>query len=40
MLWIVMELVAPIDWTEVAELIASSYCLIAPKTLAAKIAVD
>ena len=34
--WIVMELVAPIDWTEVTELITTSYCLIAPKTLAAK----
>jgi predicted DNA-binding protein (MmcQ/YjbR family) len=34
--WIVMELVAPIDWTEVIELITTSYCLIAPKSLAAK----
>ena len=35
--WIVMELVAPIDWTEVTELITTSYCLIAPKTLAARV---
>jgi predicted DNA-binding protein (MmcQ/YjbR family) len=35
--WIVMELVAPIDWTEVTELITTSYCLIAPKTLAAQV---
>ncbi len=36
--WIVMDLVAPIDWAEVTELITTSYCLIAPKTLAAKAA--
>ena len=35
--WIAMELVAPIDWTELTELIATSYCLIAPKTLAARV---
>lgn len=38
--WIVMDLVAPIDWTEVSELITTSYCLIAPKTLAAKVLAD
>jgi predicted DNA-binding protein (MmcQ/YjbR family) len=37
--WVVMDLtLAPIDWSEVEELIHSSYCLIAPKTLAAKVA--
>ena len=36
--WIVMELVAPIDWTEVTELITTSYCIIAPKSLAAQVA--
>ena len=36
--WIVMELVAPIDWTEVTELITTSYCIIAPQSLAAQVA--
>ena len=35
--WIAMELVTPIDWTELTELITTSYCLIAIKTLAAKV---
>ncbi|MGD9999458.1 MAG: MmcQ/YjbR family DNA-binding protein [Ilumatobacteraceae bacterium] len=36
--WVRMDLtVAPVDWTEIAELITSSYCLIAPKTLAARV---
>ncbi|MEQ1873313.1 MAG: MmcQ/YjbR family DNA-binding protein [Ilumatobacteraceae bacterium] len=38
--WIVMELEAPIDWSEVEELITTSYCLIAPKTLAKKVLAD
>ncbi len=38
--WIVMDLVAPVDWTEVTELITTSYCIIAPKTLAAKVVTD
>jgi predicted DNA-binding protein (MmcQ/YjbR family) len=33
--WVQMDLAsAPIDWDEVRELIHTSYCLIAPKTLA------
>ncbi len=32
--WIVLDFGAPIDWDEVRELIHTSYCLIAPKTLA------
>jgi predicted DNA-binding protein (MmcQ/YjbR family) len=36
--WVVLDLSKPpIDWTEVEELIHSSYCLIAPKKLAAKL---
>lgn len=35
--WIVMDLVAPIDWDEVSELITTSYCLIAPKPLAKQV---
>lgn len=35
--WIVMRLVAPTGWGEVRELITTSYCLIAPKTLAARV---
>lgn len=32
--WVRLQLAAPIDWDEVRELITTSYCLIAPKTLA------
>ena len=33
--WIVLEFgAAPVDWGEVDELLRTSYCLIAPKTLA------
>lgn len=36
--WIVLDLTAaPVDWDEVTELIHTSYCLIAPKRLAAQI---
>jgi predicted DNA-binding protein (MmcQ/YjbR family) len=35
--WIVLDFVAPIDWDEVRELIHTSYCLIAPKTLAKQV---
>ena len=36
--WIGMRLDAPgIDWREVAELIATSYCLIAPKRLGERV---
>ena len=35
--WIDMYFVAPIDWAEVTELVTTSYCIIAPKTLAAKV---
>lgn len=36
--WIVLEFDTPaIDWDEVRELIHTSYCLIAPKTLAKKL---
>ena len=36
--WIVLDFdTAKIDWDEVRELVTSSYCLIAPKTLAAKV---
>ena len=36
--WVRMDLTAgPIDWSEIAELIHSSYCLIAPKRLAAQV---
>jgi predicted DNA-binding protein (MmcQ/YjbR family) len=34
--WVLMDLsVGPIDWTEIDELIRTSYCLIAPKKLSA-----
>lgn len=37
--WVRMDLtVAPVDWDEVQELIHTSYCLIAPKTLARRVA--
>ena len=37
--WIVMDLsVGKVDWSEVDELIRTSYCLIAPKRLSAQIA--
>ena len=35
--WVGMELGDRTDWEEVAELIATSYCLIAPKRLAEKV---
>ena len=36
--WVRMDLTAaPIDWDEIDELIRSSYCLIAPKKLAAQL---
>lgn len=35
--WVVMELALAPDWAEVEELIHTSYCLIAPKTLAAQV---
>jgi predicted DNA-binding protein (MmcQ/YjbR family) len=37
--WVRMDLTTgPIDWTEIEELVHSSYCLIAPKRLVAKVA--
>jgi predicted DNA-binding protein (MmcQ/YjbR family) len=37
--WVRMDLTsAPVDWTEISELIITSYCLIAPKRLAAQVA--
>ena len=39
--WVALRLdVGEIDWDEVAELVACSYRLIAPKTLAAKVKVE
>ncbi len=35
--WVRIELAAPVDWTEVRELIHTSYRLIAPKKLAAQV---
>lgn len=36
--WIVLDFdTAKVDWDEVRELVTTSYCLIAPKTLAAKV---
>jgi predicted DNA-binding protein (MmcQ/YjbR family) len=36
--WVLMDLTAaPIDWTEVAELVTTSYSLVAPKRLVAQI---
>ena len=36
--WVVLDLAtAPVDWTEVTELIHTSYSLIAPKSLAAQV---
>lgn len=36
--WVVLDLTtAPVDWDEVTELIHTSYCLIAPKKLAAQV---
>jgi predicted DNA-binding protein (MmcQ/YjbR family) len=32
--WIGMYLTKGVDWSEVAELVTTSYCMIAPKTLA------
>jgi len=36
--WLTMQLVEPIDWTEVEGLVRGSYRLIAPRTLARQIA--
>mgnify|MGYP000603146527 CR=1 FL=1 len=33
--WVVLDLTSTVDWTEVTELVHTSYCLIAPKSLAA-----
>ena len=39
--WIMLEYGDdPVDWDEVAELVTSSYCLIAPKRLAKQVQVD
>jgi predicted DNA-binding protein (MmcQ/YjbR family) len=36
--WVTLDLsVSPVDWDEVRELIHTSYCLIAPKTLARQV---
>jgi predicted DNA-binding protein (MmcQ/YjbR family) len=35
--WVVMELASAPDWAEVEELVHTSYCLIAPKKLAAQV---
>lgn len=32
--WVAMYLTKGVDWGEVAELVTTSYCMIAPKTLA------
>ena len=32
-----MVLAAPVDWDEVAELLADSYCLLAPQKLAERV---
>ncbi len=32
--WVSMQLASPVDWDEVDELIRTSYCLVAPRTLA------
>ena len=36
--WIGMHLGKGVDWNEVAELVTTSYCMIAPKTLARSVA--
>ena len=41
--WVVLDIGAAgedVDWDEVTELIHTSYCLIAPKRLAAQVAPD
>ena len=38
--WVVLDLSTAVDWTEVTELIHTSYCLIAPKTLAKQVLSD
>jgi predicted DNA-binding protein (MmcQ/YjbR family) len=38
--WVVLDLSTAVDWTEVMELIHTSYCLIAPKTLAKQVLSD
>jgi len=36
--WVAMDFTAaPLDWDEITELIHTSYCLVAPKTLAKKV---
>lgn len=35
--WVGVYLTGKVDWDEVAELITTSYCLIAPKTLARQV---
>jgi predicted DNA-binding protein (MmcQ/YjbR family) len=36
--WVVLDIAeGPIDWDEVTELVHASYCLIAPKRLAAQV---
>ena len=36
--WILLELdTAKVDWEEVRELVTTSYCLVAPKTLARQV---
>jgi predicted DNA-binding protein (MmcQ/YjbR family) len=36
--WVVLDLsTVPVDWAEVTELIHTSYCLIAPRSLAAQV---
>ena len=36
--WVQMDLaIAPIDWDEIRELVLTSYCLIAPKTLSRQV---
>ena len=35
--WIGMRLTKGVDWNEVAELVTTSYCMIAPKTLARQV---
>ncbi|MBI4936097.1 MAG: MmcQ/YjbR family DNA-binding protein [Actinobacteria bacterium] len=38
--WVVLDLSTAVDWSEVTELIHTSYCLIAPKTLAKQVLSD
>lgn len=36
--WVTMDVSGRIDWAEITELIHTSYCLVAPKTLARQVA--